>query len=192
MRKLQPASASRHRQVFPDVLFTICFKCASHWIHGCIQHPAHWCFQISIHGLLRTTQNFNPRVTDTAKIAAILSAYDELIENNKRRIALLEKLAEEIYREWFVRLRFPGHEKVKIVKGVPTDGRVKKFDEIVKYIRLAHELQDDTGQTPLSTRPTSPVDILAAAIAEMDSRYHSGRSQAIEAEVCSSSATICQ
>lgn len=48
------------------------------------------------------------------KIAAILSAYDELIENNKRRIALLEKMAEEIYREWFVRLRFPGHEKVKV------------------------------------------------------------------------------
>ena len=53
------------------------------------------------------------------KIAAILSAYDELIENNRRRIALLEKLAEEIYREWFVRLRFPGHEKVKRIKGVP-------------------------------------------------------------------------
>lgn len=53
------------------------------------------------------------------KIAAILSTYDELIENNKRRIALLEKMAEEIYREWFVRLRFPGHEKVKVVKGVP-------------------------------------------------------------------------
>ena len=56
------------------------------------------------------------------KIAAILSAYDELIENNKRRMALLEKMAEEIYREWFVRLRFPGHEKVKLVKGVPKDG----------------------------------------------------------------------
>ncbi|MBI3524332.1 MAG: restriction endonuclease subunit S [Betaproteobacteria bacterium] len=53
------------------------------------------------------------------KIAATLSAYDELIENNQRRIALLEKMAEEIYREWFVRLRFPGHEKVTKVKGVP-------------------------------------------------------------------------
>lgn len=53
------------------------------------------------------------------KIAAILWAYDELIENNKRRIALLEKMAEEIYREWFVRLRFPGHDRVKVVKGVP-------------------------------------------------------------------------
>lgn len=53
------------------------------------------------------------------KIAAILTAYDELIENNQRRIALLEKMAEDIYREWFVRLRFPGQEKVKAIKGVP-------------------------------------------------------------------------
>ncbi|MDP2606983.1 MAG: restriction endonuclease subunit S [Deltaproteobacteria bacterium] len=60
-----------------------------------------------------------PALPTQQKIAAILSAYDELIENNKRRIALLEKLAEEIYREWFVRLRFPGYEKVKKVKGVP-------------------------------------------------------------------------
>ena len=58
------------------------------------------------------------------KIAAILSAYDELIENNNRRIAILEKMTEEIYREWFVRMRFPGHEKVKMVKGVPKDGRL--------------------------------------------------------------------
>jgi type I restriction enzyme S subunit len=53
------------------------------------------------------------------KIAATISAYDELIENNRQRIALLEKLAEEIYREWFVRLRFPGHANVKSVKGLP-------------------------------------------------------------------------
>ncbi len=53
------------------------------------------------------------------KIAAVLSAYDDLIENNNRRIAILEKMAEEIYREWFVRMRFPGHEKVKFRKGVP-------------------------------------------------------------------------
>lgn len=53
------------------------------------------------------------------KIAAVLSAYDDLIENNNRRIALLEKMAEELYREWFVRLRFPGHDNVKIIKGVP-------------------------------------------------------------------------
>ena len=53
------------------------------------------------------------------KISAILSAYDDLIENNRRRIVLLEKMAEEIYREWFVRMRFPGHEQAKFEKGVP-------------------------------------------------------------------------
>lgn len=66
------------------------------------------------------------------KIAAILSAYDELIDNNQRRIALLERLAEEIYREWFVRLRFPGHEKVKLVKGIPQGWRVAELRELAK------------------------------------------------------------
>jgi type I restriction enzyme S subunit len=60
-----------------------------------------------------------PEYKQQKKIAAILSAYDDLIENNRRRIALLEKMAEEIYREWFVRMRFPGHEKEKKVKGIP-------------------------------------------------------------------------
>lgn len=54
-----------------------------------------------------------------SRIADILFAYDDLIENNRRRIALLEQAARELYREWFVRLRFPGHEHVKIVDGVP-------------------------------------------------------------------------
>ena len=50
------------------------------------------------------------------KIAAILSAYDDLIENNTRRIKMLEDMASTIYREWFVEFRFPGHEKVKMVE----------------------------------------------------------------------------
>jgi type I restriction enzyme S subunit len=53
------------------------------------------------------------------KIAAVLTAYDDLIEVNKRRISLLEKMAEELYREWFVRMRFPGHQDTRFVKGVP-------------------------------------------------------------------------
>lgn len=67
------------------------------------------------------------------KIAAILSAYDELIENNQRRIALLEKMVEEIYREWFVRLRFPGHDNVKFIKGVPEGWRAVQFTEICEF-----------------------------------------------------------
>lgn len=68
------------------------------------------------------------------KIAAILSAYDDLIENNTRRIALLEKMAEEVYREWFVRLRFPGHENVAVKNGVPEGWEVKRLDQIVELV----------------------------------------------------------
>ena len=76
------------------------------------------------------------------RIAAILSAYDELIENNRRRIALLEKMAEEIYREWFVRLRFPGHENVKFVKGVPEGWEAKKLGSVLELC-YGKALKDD-------------------------------------------------
>jgi type I restriction enzyme S subunit len=74
-----------------------------------------------------------PDLATQQKIAAILSAYDDLIENNKRRIALLEKIAEEIYREWFVRLRFPGQEKVKVVKGVPEGWDLVALEKAFDY-----------------------------------------------------------
>ena len=64
------------------------------------------------------------------RIASILSAYDDLIENNRRRIALLERAARELYREWFVRLRFPGHEHTKIVDGVPEGWERKKMSDV--------------------------------------------------------------
>ena len=51
-----------------------------------------------------------PSLVEQESIADILSAYDDLIENNRRRIALLEKAARLLYREWFVHFRFPGHE----------------------------------------------------------------------------------
>lgn len=76
----------------------------------------------------------HPPLPIQRKIAAVLSAYDDLIENNNRRIAILEKMAEELYREWFVRLRFPGHENVKIVKGVPEGWEVKKLGEVAEYL----------------------------------------------------------
>lgn len=67
------------------------------------------------------------------KIATILSAYDDLIANNQRRITLLERMAEDIYREWFVRLRFPGHEKTTVGKGVPQGWSVQKFRDVVQF-----------------------------------------------------------
>ncbi len=60
-----------------------------------------------------------PRVDEQKRIADILSAYDDLIENNRRRMALLEEAARQLYREWFVRLRFPGREHTRFIDGVP-------------------------------------------------------------------------
>ena len=65
------------------------------------------------------------------KIALILSAYDDLIDNNRRQIKLLEEAAQRLYKEWFVDLRFPGHEDVKIIDGVPEGWRVGTLGEIV-------------------------------------------------------------
>jgi type I restriction enzyme S subunit len=60
-----------------------------------------------------------PEIEVQRKIAEVLSAYDDLIENNRRRIALLEQAARLLYEEWFVRFRFPGHERAKFVNGLP-------------------------------------------------------------------------
>tara|TARA_R100000935_G_C2841045_1_gene171020 strand:+ start:6909 stop:8084 length:1176 start_codon:yes stop_codon:yes gene_type:complete len=71
---------------------------------------------------LTVLRNFKisvPTLREQQHIADILSAYDDLIENNRRRIALLEEAARLLYREWFVHFRFPGHEHVKITDGLP-------------------------------------------------------------------------
>ena len=71
-----------------------------------------------------------PRLDLQRRIADILSAYDDLIENNWRRMALLEESARQLYREWFVRLRFPGHEHTRITNGVPEGWRKKRISEV--------------------------------------------------------------
>ena len=69
------------------------------------------------------------------QITSILSAYDDLIENNRRRIRLLEESARLLYREWFVRLRFPGHEHVKIIDGVPEGWEKKRLGDLLTLQR---------------------------------------------------------
>lgn len=59
-----------------------------------------------------------PNLENQNRIAEILYSYDKLIENNTKQIAILEQTAEQIYKEWFVRMRFPNYEKTKFVKGV--------------------------------------------------------------------------
>ena len=73
-----------------------------------------------------------PDVKLQERIVDILSAYDDLIENNRRRMALLEEAARQLYREWFVRLRFPGHEHVRIRNGVPEGWQKRWLSDVAR------------------------------------------------------------
>jgi len=90
-----------------------------------------------------------PTLSIQRKIAAILSAYDDLIENNQRRIKILEEIAQNLYREWFVKFRFPGYEKAKFVDSplgrIPEGWEVKTLGEIA-------ELKKDKFQKELHSK----------------------------------------
>lgn len=80
-----------------------------------------------------------PNLPTQGKIAAILSAYDDLIENNLRRIKILEEMAQRLYREWFVHFRFPGHERVPLVDSplgkIPEGWEVVKLGGILEKVK---------------------------------------------------------
>lgn len=83
--------------------------------------------------IIRKMEVMFPDMEAQIKIADTISAYDDLIENNQKQIKLLEEAAQRLYKEWFVDLRFPGHENVKIVNGVPEGwkkGRADSFFNI--------------------------------------------------------------
>lgn len=82
-----------------------------------------------------------PPLETQHRIAGILSRYDELIENYRRQIKLLEEAAQRLYNEWFVKLRFPGHESVKIVDGVPEGWERRTLADIADVVM---------GQSPKS------------------------------------------
>lgn len=87
-----------------------------------------------------------PDLPTQESIADILSTYDDLIEANNRRIELLEQTAQELYKEWFVRFRFPGHENTKFENGLPEGWKIKRMNEFC-YVT------DGTHNTP------KPVDV---------------------------------
>lgn len=103
--------------------------CFPKYIYYQLRSPyiGRWLEQISIGatmpsintGLLSGIEMYLPSLEIQRRIADILSAYDDLIENNRKQIKLLEEAAQRLYKEWFVDLRFPGHEHTKIMDGVP-------------------------------------------------------------------------
>lgn len=82
-------------------------------------------------GLLSNHVISLPPLETQQKIAGILSAYDDLIENNRKQIKLLEEAAQKLYKEWFVKMNFPGHENTKIIDGVPEEWKKEKLINLV-------------------------------------------------------------
>jgi type I restriction enzyme S subunit len=83
--------------------------------------------------LVRDLPLLVPSLVTQRRVIDILAAYDDLIENNRRRMELLEASARHLYEEWFVRLRFPGHEHTKIVNGVPEGWEISPLEEVAEF-----------------------------------------------------------
>lgn len=114
------------------------------------------------------------------KIASILSAYDDLIENNKRRIAILEKMAEEIYREWFVRMRFPASAQATAGKSatstIPEGWRVARLRDVVSNY-IGGGWGEDNESAAFSEgayviRGTDIPDVTAGKFTDIPYRFH--------------------
>lgn len=109
-------------------------------------------------GILSNLQVPLPPLSIQRRIAEILSAYDELIENNTRRIKNLEEMARALYREWFVNFRFPGHETVKYVDSplgkIPASWEVRKVTEAI-YVGPRTQVPKETE------KPHVPMDSLS-------------------------------
>lgn len=107
------------------------------------EHIGRWLEKVSIGatmpslntGLLSGIEMVLPPIEIQKQIAGILSVYDDLIENNQKQIKLLEEAAQRLYKEWFVDLRFPGHENTKIVDGVPEGWNRTNINEILTFHR---------------------------------------------------------
>lgn len=93
---------------------------------------------------IKTLEIELPSLKSQKRIADILSAYDDLIENNQKQIKLLEEAAQRLYKEWFVDLNFPGHENTKIVDGVPEGWNICPFSSKVDIM---------SGGTPKTSIP---------------------------------------
>lgn len=115
-------------------------------------HIGRWLEKVSIGatmpslntGLLSGIEMVLPPIEIQKQIAGILSVYDDLIKNNQKQIKLLEEVARRLYKEWFVDLRFPGHENTKIVDGVPEGWSVYPFSSKVDIM---------SGGTPKTSIP---------------------------------------
>lgn len=97
-----------------------------------------------------------PSIQDQRKIAHALSSFDDLIENNQKQIKLLEEAAQRLYKEWFVDLRFPGHEDTEIVDGVPEGWQACSLDDVIDFNpKVSLDKERIKESVPMSALSTS-------------------------------------
>ena len=111
-----------------------------------------------------------PPIETQRRIADILSAYDDLIENNRKQIKLLEEAAQRLYKEWFVDLRFPGYEHTKITDGVPEGWEKCSLGDVIKFDPKVQLAKDRVKQfVPMSALSTSSMVLDMAEFREITS-----------------------
>lgn len=146
-----------------------------------------WLEQISIGatmpsintGLLSGIEIFLPPLEAQRRIADILSAYDDLIENNQKQIKLLEEAAQRLYKEWFVDLRFPGYEHTKIVDGVPDGWKACCLDDVIEFDPKVHLDKNRMKQfVPMSALSTSSmvldINEISKTMSNSGSKFQNG------------------
>lgn len=141
--------------------------------------------------LLSLTVSF-PDLETQHRIAEILSAYDMLIENNRRQIALLEEAAQRLYREYFVDLRFPGYEHTKIVDGVPEGWEKVSLSEVAPILTGKRDANFGTtnGKYPFFTCAQAPIKapsysfdcnaVILAGNGDFNVKLHRGKFEAYQ------------
>ena len=110
-----------------------------------------------------------PSLSVQRKISEVLAPYDDLIENNRRRMALLEESARLLYREWFVLLRFPGYEHTRVTDGLPAGWKRKVLGDLCEAIRetvLPEAVEGDTPYIGLEHMPRRSISLTEWATAE--------------------------
>ena len=111
-----------------------------------------------------------PPVNIQCRIADALSAYDDLIENNRKQIKLLEEAAQRLYKEWFVDLRFPGYEHTKITDGVPEGWEKCSLGDVIEFDPKIQLTKDQMKQfVPMSALSTSSMVLDMAEFSETTS-----------------------
>ena len=120
-----------------------------------------------------------PNISTQYRITDILSAYDDLIENNQKQIKLLEEAAQRLYKEWFVDLHFPGYEHTKIVDGVPEGWKACCLDDVIEFDPKVHLDKNRMKQfVPMSALSTSSmvldINEISKTMSNSGSKFQNG------------------